>query len=93
MIVCIPNGRPAQRPHLVFLHARYGDWPLALAAYTPGSRRVDRALSAGRRAGFWQLADGGSYRYEPHYGARTSIALVRIAELRPSSRAPAGRSR
>jgi len=76
--------------YLVFLHARYGDWPLALAAYNAGERRVDRALRRGRRAGFWQLADRRllprtSRNYVPHF-----LALVRIAELRPSSQSACG---
>lgn len=35
------------------LHDRYGDWPLALAAYNQGHRAVDAAIAAGgsRNAG------------------------------------------
>ena len=71
--------------YLVFLHARYGDWPLALAAYNAGERRVDRALRRGRRAGFWQLADRRllprtSCNYVPHF-----LAVVRVTRLGSSA--------
>ena len=71
--------------YLVFLHARYGDWPLALAAYNAGERRVDRALRRGRRAGFWQLADRRllprtSREYVPHF-----LAVVRVTRLGSSA--------
>jgi hypothetical protein len=76
--------------YLSFLHARYRDWPLALAAYNAGERRVDRALRRARRRDFWQLADRRllprtSRNYVPHF-----LALVRMAELRPSSQNACG---
>src|SRR5262245_24967929 len=43
--------------YLHHLRARYGEWPLALAAYNAGERRVDRALKREPDADFWQLAD------------------------------------
>ena len=71
--------------YLVFLHARYGEWPLALAAYNAGERRVDRALRRGRRADFWQLADRRllprtSREYVPHF-----LAVVRVTRLGSSA--------
>ncbi len=71
--------------YLVFLYARYGDWPLALAAYNAGERRVDRALARGRRADFWQLADRRllprtSREYVPHF-----LAVVRVTRLGSSA--------
>jgi hypothetical protein len=76
--------------YLVFLHARYGEWPLALAAYNAGERRVDRALRRGGLVDYWQLADRRllprtSRDYVPHF-----LALVRMAELRPSSPSACG---
>jgi transglycosylase-like protein with SLT domain len=76
--------------YLVFLYERYGDWPLALAAYNAGERRVDRALAHTRQADFWQLADRRllpriSREYVPHF-----LAVVRVTELGSSSRVACG---
>ena len=66
--------------YLRHLRDRYGEWPLALAAYNAGERRVDRALKREPDADFWQLADDG-------YLPRTSrdfvprfIAVVRVSD-------------
>ncbi len=43
----------------LYLHAlrrRYGDWPLALAAWDAGVTRVDRALAREPQSSFWALA-------------------------------------
>ncbi len=75
--------------YLRFLHARYSDWPLALAAYNAGERRVDRALAACPHATFWQLADGHrlprtSRDYVPRF-----LAVVRMIEGVQSCQRPA----
>src|SRR5215813_599505 len=67
--------------YLRFLRARYGDWPLALAAYNAGEHRVDRALARDPDADFWRLADHGalprtSREYVPRF-----LAVVRMTEL------------
>jgi len=50
------STRAAAR-YLAGLHARYGTWSLALAAYNAGEGRVDRALARHPRAGFWELVE------------------------------------
>jgi transglycosylase-like protein with SLT domain len=76
--------------YLVILYARYGDWPLALAAYNAGERRVNRALRRGHGADFWELADRRllprtSREYVPHF-----LAVVRVTELGSSSQVACG---
>jgi len=66
--------------YLRMLHARYGDWPLTLAAYNAGEGRVDRALASRPGATFWDLAGDrqlphASLDYVSHF-----LAVVRIVE-------------
>jgi hypothetical protein len=52
-----------------YLHRRYQDWPLTLAAYNAGEGRVDRARARQPGASFWELADRGAL-------PRTSVEFV-----------------
>ena len=45
--------------YLQDLYERYGDWPLALAAYNAGEGTVDRALRLHPGASYWDLAERG----------------------------------
>src|SRR2546430_222685 len=66
--------------YLAVLHAHYGDWPLALAAYNVGEGRVDRARHRDPGASFWQLTDNRRLpRASRDYVARF-LALVRVVD-------------
>jgi membrane-bound lytic murein transglycosylase D len=80
----VERATRAAARYLRALHSRYGDWPLALAAYNAGEGRVDRALARRPGAGFWELVDAGrlpriSRDYVPRF-----LALVRVVE-RPAA--------
>ena len=66
--------------YLAALHERYGEWPLALAAYNAGERRIDRALAREPNATFWQLADHGHLPRTSRNFVGRFMALVRLAE-------------
>ena len=66
--------------YLAVLHAHFGDWPLALAAYNVGEGRVDRARRRDPGASFWQLTeDRRLSRASLDYVARF-LALVRVVD-------------
>lgn len=49
----------AAAQYLKFLYARFGDWPLAMAAYNAGEQKVQTAINRGGTTDFWRLAELG----------------------------------
>jgi membrane-bound lytic murein transglycosylase D len=47
----------AAAQYLRFLHSRFGEWPLALAAYNAGEGRISQELSKAARRSFDEIAD------------------------------------
>ena len=52
----VKSTRAAAR-HLKDLHAQFGDWYLAMAAYNCGPGCVSRALERGRGADYWEMIE------------------------------------
>jgi hypothetical protein len=70
--------------YLAYLHDRYEDWPLALAAYNAGEGRVDRALRRLPGADYWALVEAHHLSpitrdYVPRF-----LATVRVVEASPA---------
>jgi membrane-bound lytic murein transglycosylase D len=62
--------------HLEYLHHRFDDWLLAIAAYNAGEGRVHRALKRSSGKSFWDLElPGETRRYVPRL-----LALARAIE-------------
>jgi len=59
------------------LHARYGDWGLALAAYNQGPDHVDAAIRKGGTRDVWALQDQGLLN---DYVAQVMAAALILAE-------------
>ena len=66
--------------YLAVLHAHYGDWPLALAAYNVGEGRVDRARRGDPSASFWQLAEDRRLPAASRDYVARFLALVRVVD-------------
>ena len=79
------STRAAAR-YLAFLYARYGDWPLALAAYNAGEGRIDRALARRPGATFWDLADHGALPPISREYVPKILAVVRVTSSPTSCR-------
>jgi membrane-bound lytic murein transglycosylase D len=66
--------------YLRFLYKRYGDWPLALAAYNAGEGRIDRALMRNPGATFWELARSRHLSHTSRNYVPRFLALLRLVE-------------
>lgn len=60
------------------LHAHFGDWPLALAAYNAGQKAVEGALEKGRASTFWQLRSAGLLPQETRNYVPAVLAAMRL---------------
>jgi membrane-bound lytic murein transglycosylase D len=78
------STRAAAR-YLRLLYARFGDWPLALAAYNAGERRVQDAIRKGETADFWQLAQAGLLPRETQAYVPAILAAQQLGEGRPAA--------
>lgn len=58
------------------LHARFGDWPLALAAYNAGARRVQRTLERRKARTFAEIA--GALPVETRMYVPKVLAVLRV---------------
>lgn len=66
------------------LHTRFGDWPLALAAYNAGERSVEAALARGKAATFWQLSGEGLLPQETRNYVPAVLAAGKLLGREPS---------
>lgn len=66
--------------YLGALHRRYGDWPLALAAYNAGERRIDRGLAAQPGSTFFELVDAGYVPRTTRDHVARFLAVARIVD-------------
>ncbi|MFW6388357.1 MAG: lytic transglycosylase domain-containing protein [Desulfohalobiaceae bacterium] len=69
----------AAAQYLTFLHEKFGDWPLAVAAYNCGEGRVARALEEHDADSYWDLVEREglpleTQRYVPSIIAATLIS-------------------
>lgn len=74
-----PASQAAAR-YLRALHRRYGDWPLALAAYNAGTVRVDRGVNAQPQMDFWQLSEAGYIPKMTRDHVSRFLAVARIVD-------------
>jgi hypothetical protein len=74
----VDRATHAAARYLAVLHARYEDWPLALAAYNAGEGRVDRALARSPGATFWELADRKALPRVSREYVPKILAVVRV---------------
>jgi membrane-bound lytic murein transglycosylase D len=86
----VDHSTRAAARYLAFLHARYGDWPLALAAYNAGEGRVDRALARRPGATFWELAERGALPPISREYVPKILAVVRLTSTPGSCRSTLG---
>ena len=82
----LKSTRAAAR-YLKFLYAKFGDWPLVLAAYNSGERRVQTAIDRVKSTDFWRLVESDllpreTQSYVPAVLAAQFIGEGRLGEAK-----------
>lgn len=75
------STRAAAR-YFKLLYGRFGEWPLALAAYNAGESTVHEALRKGHTTDFWRLADAGLVPRETQAYVAAVLAAQYLGERR-----------
>jgi membrane-bound lytic murein transglycosylase D len=65
------------------LYRRFGNWPLALAAYNAGPEAVQRALARSKANMFWQLSAGRQLPAETGKYVPKVLAAAKLFNLSP----------
>lgn len=68
----------AAAAYLKFLHARYDDWYLAMAAYNAGEGKIDRAIRRSGTRDYWKIARTRHIRRETKYYIPAILASILI---------------
>lgn len=68
----------AAAAYLKDLHARYGDWHLAMAAYNAGEGKIDRALARAHARDYWSLLKTRYIRTETKWYVPAILASILI---------------
>ena len=76
-IELVSATRAAAR-YLHYLYNRFGNWPLALAAYNAGPKAVESALDRRRMSTFWQLSAAGLLPAETRSYVPAVLAAMRL---------------
>jgi membrane-bound lytic murein transglycosylase D len=66
--------------YLKDLHARFGDWHLALAAYNAGEQRIARLVAKRPGSTFWQLSENGRLHAETADFVPKFLAVLQLTE-------------
>jgi soluble lytic murein transglycosylase-like protein len=65
------------------LNRRFGDWPLALAAYNACQKAVEDALEKGRATTFWQLSSAGLLPVETQRYVPAVLSAMQLLGSKP----------